>query len=245
MKRKLIVSALVTLACGSFSAVVAQTVEGLSIQEIERRAADHAEDAQALFDFVTANGEAHQEQAQTVVDASHDAIRDLDVSDIQGADGPIDLDEMLAGAQSAMSEPKGAPLFIAFASLSMPEQALSRMIADTTRAGGVVVFRGFSAGSPAAFIAGIQKVVEQQGASNVAIDPRLFRAFNVDRVPTYIAVSRDFEPCDQLDCVSQTPPYDRIAGNITAEYALSVFSDADGPGAAVSKLALSNLRNRR
>ena len=245
MNKKLIVPFLVTLGCGAFSAVLAQSIEGLDIQEIERRADEHAEDAQALFDFATANSDVHQEQAQEVVEAGHDAIRELDVSDVRGADGAIDFDEMLAGAQAAMAEPKGAPLFIAFASLSMPEEALSRMIADTTRAGGVVVFRGFSAGDPRGFIAGIQKVVDQQGASNMAIDPRLFRAFNVDRVPTYVALSRDFEPCDQLDCVSQAPPHDRIGGNVTAEYALSVFAEADGPGAAVSRVALSNLQNRR
>lgn len=247
--KKWIVPALVTLSCGAFSAVLAQTVEGIDIGAIERRAAAQAEDAQALFDFATANADQHQEQAQTTVDGSYEAIRALDVSDVKGGvesgGGPIDLDAMLAGAQSALSAPEGAPLFIAFASLSMPPEALSRMIADTTRAGGVVVFRGFSAGSPQPFIAGIRQVIDQQGASNIAIDPRLFRAFNVQRVPTYVALSRDFEPCDQLDCVSETPPHDRISGNITTEYALSVFTDANGPGAGVARVALGNLRQRR
>ncbi|MDT9121142.1 TrbC family F-type conjugative pilus assembly protein, partial [Escherichia coli] len=84
-------------------------------------------------------------------------------------------------------------LFVAFASLSMPEEALAQMIADTTKAGGVVVFRGFSTGNPQTFISGIRKVVDQSGASNVAIDPRLFRSFGVDRVPTYVALATDFE----------------------------------------------------
>ena len=39
------------------------------------------------------------------------------------------------------------PMFIVFASLSMPEASLTRLIADTTKAGGVVVFRGFPGGS--------------------------------------------------------------------------------------------------
>lgn len=243
--KRWIVPALVTLSCGAFSAVLAQTVEGLDIGAIERRAAAQTEDAQALFDFATANAEPLEQQAKNVVDESHDAIRELDVGDVGGEAGPIDLDAMLAGAQGALSAPEGAPLFIAFASLSMPQDALARMIADTTRAGGVVVFRGFSAGSPQPFIAGIRQVVDQQGASNIAIDPRLFRAFDVQRVPTYVALSRDFEPCDQLNCVSETPPHDRISGNVTAEYALSVFTDANGPGAGIARVALGNLRQRR
>jgi len=230
------------LGCGAFSAVLAQSVEGLDLEAIEKRAESKLEEAQELFDFAIANAEQHQEAATEVVDNGFQAAQTVDVSHIAGPDGAIDLDEMLAGSQQAMSAPKGAPLFIAFASLSMPEDALARMIADTTRAGGVIVFRGFSAGNPQDFVTGIQKVVDQQGASNVAIDPRLFRAFSVDRVPTYVALSRDFEPCDQLECTSQTPPHDKLSGNVSAEYALTLFAEKGGPGASVSTVALKNLK---
>lgn len=241
MIHKALVPAFTVLACGAFSAVVAQSIEGLDLEAIEQRADAHAAEAQALFDFATANAEPQQEDARQVVEAGQEAIRDLDPGVGGASSGAVDFDAMLAGAQGQQAEPQGAPLFIAFASLSMPEDALARLIADTTRAGGVVVFRGFSAGSPGEFIAGIRKVVDQQGASNVAIDPRLFRAFGVDKVPTYVALSGSFEPCDQLVCVSQTPPYDRISGNVTAHYALSTFAEADGPGAAVARVALANL----
>ena len=159
--------------------------------------------------------------------------------------GPVDFDEMVAGARAGMARPKGAPLFVAFASLSMPDEALAQMIADTTRAGGVVVFRGFSTGNPQTFISGIRKVVDQSGASNVAIDPRLFRSFGVDRVPTYVALATDFEPCDQLDCVTTPPPHDRISGNTSVAYVLETFAGANGPGAPVARLALANLRGKR
>lgn len=245
MKKAWIVPVLVVVASGAFSAVLAQTVEGLDIGAIEERAAEQKADAQGLFDFATANAEVHAKEAQQVVDGSLERVKDLDVSDIAGQQGPIDLDEMLAGARETLAAPKGAPLFMAFASLSMPEEALTRMIEDTTRAGGVVVFRGFSAGNPKAFIDGIRKVVDREGARNIAIDPRLFRAFGVDRVPTYVALSRDFEPCDQLDCVSQAPPHDRLAGNVSAAYALNLFAESGGPGAAVSRVALNNMGGGR
>lgn len=241
MIRKALVPAFAMLACGAFSAVVAQSIEGLDLGAIESRAAEHAAEAQALFDFATANAEVQQEDAREVVDAGHEAMRGVDPGMGGDSAGPVDFDAMLAGAQGLNAAPEGAPLFIAFASLSMPEDALRRLIADTTRAGGVVVFRGLSAGSPQAFMQGIQKVVSQQGASNMAIDPRLFRAFGVDRVPTYVALSRSFEPCDQLVCTSQTPPYDKISGNVSAQYALTTFVEGNGPGAAVSRTALTNL----
>ena len=245
MNRKFAVALATLSLVGSVTAVFAQSMDGFDPTAIESRADEFKEDAQALFDYVTSNEEVHQEDAQAVVEQGYASIDDLDVSDIAGNGGPVDFDEMIAGAKANRASPEGAPLFIAFASLSMPEEALSRMIEDTTKAGGVVVFRGFSAGNPQAFISGIRNVVDQAGASNVAIDPRLFRSFGVDRVPTYVAVSSNFEPCDQLDCVTTPPAHDRISGNVSVGYVLETFVNANGPGAPVSRLALENLRSVR
>ncbi|MEM6409970.1 MAG: type-F conjugative transfer system pilin assembly protein TrbC [Pseudomonadota bacterium] len=245
MNRKVAIAIAGVSILGGAAAVFAQSTEGFDPAAIEARAGEFQEDAQALFDYVTENQDAHREEAQTVVEQGYAQIEDLDVSDIAGGDGPFDFDEMVSGAKAGMASPKGAPLFIAFASLSMPEEALSQMIDDTTKAGGVVVFRGFSADNPQDFITGIRNVVDQAGASNVAIDPRLFRSFQVDRVPTYVALSSNFEPCDQLDCVTPPPPHDRIAGNVSVAYVLETFADANGPGAPVSRIALSNIRGAR
>lgn len=241
MKRKLLIPIALFMGCGALSAVLAQTVEGLDLEAIQKRGDAHLEDAQSLFDFATKSQAQHEGAAKEIISSGMETIRDLDVSGIKGPAGAIDLDEMVSGARTAMSSPKGAPLFLAFVSLSIPEESLSRIIAETGKAGGVVVFRGFTPGDPRRFIAGIQKVMTQDQASNVAIDPRLFRAFHVDRVPTYVAVSTSFDPCDQLDCVSEVPAFDRISGNISVEYALQTFVDANGPGARVARSALTNL----
>lgn len=245
MNIKLALAAAGLVAVGGVTVVFAQSADGFDPEAIEARADEFRDDAQALFDYATKNSETHREEAESVVQDGYASIEDLDVSAIAGGDGPFDFDEMVAGAKAGIASPKGAPLFIAFASLSMPEEALSQMIVDTTKAGGVVVFRGFAADNPQDFITGIRNVVDQAGASNVAIDPRLFRSFGVDRVPTYVALSRDFEPCDQLDCVTAPPPHDRIAGNVSVAYVLETFADANGPGAPVSSLALSNIRGTR
>ena len=241
MKRTLIAIAAVPAILG-VSAVFAQSVDGFDPDAIEAKADEFRDDAQALFDYATTRQEEHREEAQQVVEEGYAAIDGMDVSGVAGEGGPFDFDEMIAGAKGLRAEPEAAPLFIAFASLSMPEEALSKMIEDTTKAGGVVVFRGFAAGEPQSFIQGIRNVVDQAGASNVAIDPRLFRSFEVDRVPTYVAAASNFEPCDQLDCVTAPPPHDRIAGNISVEYVLKTFRDANGPGAPVARTALQNLR---
>ena len=245
MNRRGLFPALAASLLLGVTAVVAQDLTDFDPKAIEARAETFKADAQALFDYATANAQTQAEEAQTVVAQGYEAVEGLDVSQIAGKDGPVDFDEMVAGARAGMARPKGAPLFVAFASLSMPEEALAQMIADTTRAGGVVVFRGFSTGNPQTFISGIRKVVDQSGASNVAIDPRLFRSFGVDRVPTYVALATDFEPCDQLDCVTPPPPHDRISGNTSVAYVLETFAGAGGPGAPVARLALANLRGKR
>ena len=67
-------------------------------------------------------------------------------------------------------------------------------------------------------------------------------AFDVQAVPTYIAVSSDFDLCAGFSCRTQVPPYDRMIGNVTVEYALTSFADGNGPGARVAAVGLANLR---
>jgi conjugal transfer pilus assembly protein TrbC len=234
------------LGVGLVSAALAQTIEGLDLQAIEKRGEGAEQDAQALLDFVKGQGEPQAKAAQAVVDDAYDRIADLDVSGIAGGakDGPIDFDAMVAGAKGNLAGPKSTPLVIAFVSLSMPEESLRRTILDTTRAGGVIVFRGFSQGGAKPFVQLLAKAVDQKDAPNITIDPRLFRAFKIDRVPTIVAASGSFEPCDQLDCVTPPPPHDRISGNVTLGYALQTFAEGGGPGAPASRVALANLVKR-
>ncbi|MGB3796716.1 MAG: type-F conjugative transfer system pilin assembly protein TrbC [Alteraurantiacibacter sp.] len=231
----------IAIACCGVTAAIAQSVEGLDIQMLEERSAEFAEDAEELLAFVRDSGEVHTEEAQALVDAGTQRMANVDVTGIGPSGGDIDLDALVAGAKGNLQAPKAAPLLIAFVSLSMPEDSLKRTINDTTRAGGIVVFRGFSKEGAKPFVAAMQQLVDQQGATNMAIDPRLFRAFGVDRVPTVVAVSSAFEPCDQLDCISTPPPYDVISGNVPLRYALETFVDGGGPGAPVARTALTNL----
>ncbi|GGN55372.1 type-F conjugative transfer system pilin assembly protein TrbC [Novosphingobium sp. PC22D] len=233
------------LAIGIVSAALAQTIDGLDLQAVEKRAENGRQDAQDVFDFVTGQGDPPAAAAREVVDNARDRIADLDVSAIGKSEGPVNLDELVAGAKSTVAGPKSTPLIMAFVSLSMPGESLRRTIADTTKAGGVVIFRGFSAEGPKPFVEALSRVVDQKSASNIAIDPRLFRAFKVDRVPTIVAASTNFEPCDQLDCVTPAPPHDRISGNVSLAYALQEFVEGRGPGAPAARVALANLTPRQ
>ena len=198
-----------------------------------------------IRDRVKDRGDAFREDAAKAGDAGMANMQRVAKSDLpKGPAGPVDFDEIVAGAASNATASKGdAPQFIVFASLSMPPQSLKTLIGDTAKAGGVLVFRGFPNNSMKEFATALGKIVDRQDDfANVGIDPRLFRVFNVQAVPTYVAVSSDFDLCAGFSCQTKVPPYDRMVGNVSVQYALEQFAEGHGPGARVAAVGLSNMR---
>ena len=235
-------------ATAGLSALVAQSVDGVDVQAIKKRSAEMAAEAEAFVNHVKDRGEEFREEAVAVREGGTRNMRQIAKRDLpKGPDGAVDFDEIVQGAAANVSVKGGeAPQFIAFASLSMPPRSLKQLIQDTARAGGVVAFRGFPNNSMKEFASRLGQVVERQDQfANVGIDPRLFRAFNVQAVPTYVAVSSDFDLCAGFSCQTRLPPYDRMTGNVTVEYALSSFADGNGPGAKIAAVGLSNMRKAR
>ncbi|NLR72137.1 type-F conjugative transfer system pilin assembly protein TrbC [Novosphingobium sp. ERN07] len=233
-----------TAVSAALAQTIAQDVGGLDLKAIKARGTEATADAQTLVDAVAGKGEAHRAEAEQLREQGMTAVANINPADLpKGPDGAVDFDELLSGAAANTRTPMGeGPMFIVFASLSMPEASLTRLIADTTRAGGVVVFRGFPGGSTKAFAEGLKRVVTSEGQeAHLAIDPRLFRAFKVSAAPTFVAAGREYELCDGLDCTSATPDHDRITGNVTVEYALETFAGGRGPGAGVARIALAQL----
>lgn len=223
---------------------LAQTVDGLDLDGIKRRAAAMQPDAETFAKHVRKQGDAFREEAVAVQTKATGSLAHLGKADLpMNGDGAFDFDEIIKGASQNVSSTRGdAPQFIAFASLSMPAPALRQLIADTAKAGGVVVFRGFPNNSMKAFSEALGKVVsERDQLANVGIDPRLFRAFDVQAVPTYVAVSSDFDLCSGLNCRTIVPAHDRITGNVSVRYVLDTFISAHGPGAGVAAVALRNM----
>lgn len=236
------------LALAAVSAALAQNVEGLDLGAIKARGEEQIKDVQVFVDAVSGKGNAHQAEAEELRDNGVKAASSIDPASLpKGPAGPVDFDEILAGAAANAEVPMGeGPLFVVFASLSMPRGSLAALIRETSRAGGVVVFRGFPQNSTKAFAEGLKRVVtEQEQEAHIAIDPRLFRAFDVKAAPTFVVTGRAYELCDGFDCTSAVPDHDRMSGNVTVAYALERFAETRGPGAGVATVALANLRKAR
>lgn len=235
------------LGTAGLSALLAQTVDGLDVQAVKKRAADIAAEAQAFVDQVKDRGDDFRERATDVRKSGMENLKRVAATELpKGPDGKIDFDELVQGAATNANVPGGdAPQFIVFASLSMPPASLKQLIADTARAGGVVVFRGFPNNSAKEFVSRLGQIVQKDDMPNIGIDPRLFRAFDVRAVPTYVAVSSSFDLCAGFQCQTKVPPHDRIEGNVTVDYALNTFAQSNGPGARIAAVALGNLERSR
>jgi len=241
--------ALAALAgAAAFAGAAAQTADpDLDLEAIRARAAEQAGEADALAARARARAEQVAEQARTSAADAHahgrrfagEAARSARPDPAQ----TFDFDRMVADAGTMASESMGeAPRFIAFASISMPPAALRAMIDDVTRAGGVIVLRGLPQNSAKVLTAALSKVVRPgEGLASVGIDPRLFRAFGVEAVPTYVVAGSDFDLCDGFDCTTAVPPHDRMSGNVSAAYALETFARGGGPGALIAAQHLARL----
>lgn len=241
--RKLILAGCALLGAASVTALLAQTIDGLDLETVRKRSAEMQEDAAAFAEQVKDRGDAFREDAASVRIRGTQNMERVATADLpKGTAGAIDFDEIVAGAATKTGAGE-APQLIAFASLSMPPKALRALIEDMAKAGGIVVFRGFPDNSMRAFTARLGKiVVREDDFANIGIDPRLFRAFDVTVVPTYVAVSSDFDLCAGFACRTPVPAHDRMAGNVTLEYALTSFAHADGPGARVAAVGLQRLQ---
>ncbi|MBK8631888.1 MAG: type-F conjugative transfer system pilin assembly protein TrbC [Sphingomonadales bacterium] len=237
MARKMIIAGVaVALTVGGWA--LAQTVETINVGALLNKAEADGADQEAFARDVMKRGEAMREQASETAAAGQAAAPFGTRTMRMGADGKIDFDAVVDGAGAEQDEAGVAPRLIVFASLSMPTDSLKALIRDAGKAGASVVFRGFPGNSMKAFQEGILKVVaKDEEYGNIGIDPRLFRAFNVTGVPTFVAVSSDFDPCDGFDCTTQVPPFDRMSGNVTLGFVLDTFASGKGPGAPVAEIA--------
>ena len=244
----LLVIASITGAAAMAGAAAQTSEPELGLEAIRARAKVEASEADALAASARARAEAVLSQANaSAAEAQAHGKRYTEQAARTArpeSEDVFDFDKMVADAGTMASEGLGeAPRFIAFASLSMPPAALRAMADDVARAGGVVVLRGLPGGSAKTLTAALAKVAADGGKFDaVGIDPRLFRAFGVEAVPTYVVTSSDFDLCDGFDWRTQVPPHDRMSGNVSVSYALETFAQGGGPGALIASQHLARLQ---
>ena len=78
--------------------------------------------------------------------------------------------------------------------------------------------------------------------AGVAIDPRLFRLFGIERVPAVVVVPGGVPACRSRGCAADSaPPHDLVTGNIGLVAALEAVADEGDAGREVAKAYLARL----
>lgn len=142
-----------------------------------------------------------------------------------------------------------SPNIAVFVSFSIPELALHALIRDARISGVPVYLRGFKDGSLAETARQARAILPDSRSSNqnedaldgFLIDPRAFKVFQVDRVPTFVAYQGSMPDCDNLYCEVAIPKHDRVAGNISLQSALEILSISGTIAPEQAKMALTRL----
>ena len=108
-----------------------------------------------------------------------------------------------------------------------------------------LVMRGVAEGS---LRATVKHIGDRLGGAEagVAVDPRLFRLFWIERVPAVVVVPGGVPPCTSRGCSDDpAPAHDRVTGNIGLVAALGAISAEGGPGRDAARRHLERLAGGR
>ena len=142
---------------------------------------------------------------------------------------------------------KGTAEVLVFMSLSVPRRSWEEWAEEAARAGVPLVLRGVlpgEEGETGSLKHTVREVGKRLGghAAGVAIDPRLFRLFGVERVPAVAVVPGGVPACASRGCAEDPPPpHDIVGGNIGLAAALEAVAAEGGPGRQTARVFLESL----
>ena len=129
-----------------------------------------------------------------------------------------------------------------FTSLAVPAASWRASARDAARIGAPLVLRGVGGGS---LPATARQITTRLGGAEVgvAIDPRLFRLFGIERVPAVVVVPGGVPRCRSRGCADDAPPpFDRVTGNLSLAAALEAVAAEGGAARATARRHLATLR---
>ena len=159
-----------------------------------------------------------------------------------GETAPLPAERQAARIAEATPGRGGTAEILVFTSLSVPPASWRQWARDAARAGAPLVLRGVAEGS---LRATVKRIGQRLGGheAGVAIDPRLFRLFGIERVPAVVVVPGGVPPCRNRGCSGDAPPpFDLVTGNIGLVAALEAVADEGDAGRPVAPALLERLR---
>jgi len=130
---------------------------------------------------------------------------------------------------------------LVFLSLAVPPASWAQWAREAARTDVPLLLRGVA---PDGFRATVAEIGDRLGghAAGVAIDPRLFRLFGVERVPAVVVVPGGVAACASRGCADDgPPPFDRVTGNTGLEAALEAVAAEGDAGRVIARARLARL----
>ena len=158
---------------------------------------------------------------------------------------PLPAELQAARTADGLSGRGNTPEILLFTSLSVPPASWRQWARDAARIGAPLVMRGVA---EASLRATVKRIGDRLGGhdAGVAIDPRLFRLFGIERVPAVVVVPGGVPACANRGCAGDpAPAHDRVTGNIGLAAALETIAVEGSVGRAAARRHLQRLRGTR
>ncbi len=131
------------------------------------------------------------------------------------------------------SQKGAAPDLMVFVSLSMPREALARIIDQSERSGATLVFRGLKGDSMTRMGEEMSALIGNRAVS-AAIHPPAFQQFTITRVPV-VVIARPEAGSVMEDGCSKPDTFIKVTGDVTLDYALDYIERKSPDWAAIAR----------
>ena len=161
---------------------------------------------------------------------------------------PLPAERHAGALGTGMTGREATAEILIFTSLSVPAASWRQWAREAATIGAPLVLRGAGDG-------GLRETVRRIGdrlggaETGVAIDPRLFRLFGIERVPAVVVVPgggpgrSPVPPCESRGCAEDpAPPHDLVTGNIGLAAALEAIAGEGSVGRGVARRHLTRMR---
>ena len=155
---------------------------------------------------------------------------------------PLPAERHAASVKAGLSDRGGSTAeIVVFMSLSVPAPSWREWAREAAAIGAPLVLRGVGEG-------GLRQTVKAVGErlggaeAGVAVDPRLFRLFGIDRVPAVVVAPGGIAGCASRGCADDpAPPHDMVTGNIGLAAALEAIAAEGEAAREVARARLERL----
>ena len=181
-----------------------------------------------------------------VGEAAAESVRTREAAGNDDPLAPLPAERHAAAVKTGLSDRGGSTAeILIFMSLSVPAAIWRQWARDAARMDAPLVLRGVASEG---FRATVKAIGDRLGGheAGVAIDPRLFRLFGVERVPAVVVAPGGVPPCRSRGCADDPPPpHDRVTGNISLAAAMETIAAEGEAGRDVARVHLEHLGGER